>query len=181
MTHSPIAARPRAPPQCGMARVLFAFDTPGVAAAWFAVDDRVMGGASQSGLCDAGGFAVFAGDVSLADGGGFASVRSRPADLGDAAATAFVLEVKGDGRRYKLALHVDDAFDGMPYQAPFDAPAEEWGEVRLALGDFRATFRGRPQAGAPPLDPSRVRQAGLVIGDRQAGPFALAVRCLRAV
>jgi len=34
--------------------------------------------------------------------------------------------------------------------------------------------------GAPPLDPARVRQIGLMIADRQAGPFALAVRSIRA-
>jgi hypothetical protein len=34
--------------------------------------------------------------------------------------------------------------------------------------------------GAPPLDASRVRQAGLVIADAQAGAFALAIRSIRA-
>ena len=33
---------------------------------------------------------------------------------------------------------------------------------------------------APPLDPARVRQVGLLIADRQAGPFALAIRSFAA-
>jgi hypothetical protein len=33
-------------------------------------------------------------------------------------------------------------------------------------------------AGVPPLDPARVRQMGLMIADRQAGPFALAIRSI---
>jgi len=38
---------------------------------------------------------------------------------------------------------------------------------------------GRIVTGAPPLDPARVRQVGLMIADRQAGPFSLAVRSIR--
>ena len=51
-------------------------------------------------------------------------------------------------------------------------------EVLVAA--FRATFRGRNVMGAPPLDPSRARQIGLMIADRQAGPFALAIRSFAA-
>ena len=32
------------------------------------------------------------------------------------------------------------------------------------------------RSGAPALNPARIRQAGLMIAERQAGPFALAIR-----
>jgi len=32
--------------------------------------------------------------------------------------------------------------------------------------------------GAPQLDPARLRQLGLTIAERQAGPFALALRSI---
>ena len=51
--------------------------------------------------------------------------------------------------------------------------------MRLPISGFRATFRGRSVPGAPPLDPARVRQMGLMIADRQVGSFALAVRSIR--
>jgi hypothetical protein len=35
------------------------------------------------------------------------------------------------------------------------------------------SFRGREVAGAPALDPARIRQVGLMIAAKQAGPFAL--------
>ena len=50
--------------------------------------------------------------------------------------------------------------------------------VRLPVAEFRPTFRGRVVATAPPLDPARVRQVGLMIADRQAGSFSLAVRSI---
>ncbi len=164
-----------------MATDLVRFDSPASVAGWFAVGDAVMGGVSSSRLRhDPAGHAIFEGEVSLARNGGFASVRSRPAELGVAGAAAYLIEVRGDGKRYKLNLRTDDAFDGMNYQAGFDAPADAWTRVRLPLGAFRPTWRGRLVDGAPPLDPARVRQLGLAIADRQAGTFRLAIRAIGA-
>jgi len=111
--------------------------------------------------------------------GGFASVRSRPRDLGAPGAVNYALDVRGDGKRYKLNLRTDDTFDGVNYQAVFEPSAGAWTLVQLALSGFRPTFRGRSVPDAPPLDPARVRQMGLMIADRQAGRFALAVRSIR--
>ncbi len=45
---------------------------------WYAVDDGVMGGVSQSGFRVDAGAGCFGGEVSLENGGGFASVRREP-------------------------------------------------------------------------------------------------------
>jgi len=164
-----------------MFRELFRFESAASVADWSAIDDGVMGGVSRSRLRhDTLGHAVFEGTVSLERNGGFASVRSRALDLAAAGALAFLLEVRGDGKRYKLNLRTDDAFDGVNHQAAFEAPASAWTVVRLPLSAFSPSFRGRVVPGAPPLDPARVRQIGLMIADRQAGPFLLAVRWIRA-
>jgi hypothetical protein len=164
-----------------MARILFDFSAPDAVAEWSAIDDRVMGGVSRSRLRhDPAGHAVFEGVVSLEQNGGFASVRSRTGERGAPGATAYLLEAAGDGRRYKLGLRMDDGFDGVTYQADFTPPAARWTTVRLEVSGFRATFRGRIVPDAPPLDPGHVRQAGLLIADRQAGPFELALRRISA-
>ena len=176
-----VAGATRARDNARMSRELFRFESAASVAAWSAIDDAVMGGVSRSRLRhDPAGHAVFEGTVSLERNGGFASVRSRPLDLAAAGALAWLLEVRGDGKRYKLNLRTDDAFDGVNHQAAFEAPANAWTVVRLPLSAFRPSFRGRVVPGAPPLDPARVRQIGLMIADRQAGPFALAVRSIRA-
>ena len=163
-----------------MPRELFDFESAVSVADWSAIDDTVMGGVSHSRLRhDPAGYAVFEGIVSLEHNGGFASIRSRPMDLGFPGAGSYMLDVRGDGKRFKLNLRTDDAFDGVNYQAMFAAPAGTWILLRLPLSDFRPTFRGRSVPGAPPLDPARVRQIGLMIADRQAGSFALAVRSIR--
>ncbi len=162
-----------------MYKKLFDFDSAALVASWSAINDGVMGGVSSSQLRhDAAGYAVFEGLVSLEHNGGFASVRSPASDLGVAEASHFLLHVCGDGKQYKLNLRCDDAVDGVNYQAAFDAPAGLWHQVRLPLSACLATFRGRPVADAPALDPARLRQVGLVIANGQAGAFALALRSL---
>jgi len=161
-----------------MTHTLYRFDTPDAILDWGPVDDVVMGGVSRSTMRpDLASHAVFEGVVSLERNGGFASVRSRPRPLGVEGAVACVLDVRGDGKRYKLNLRTDNLYDGVNYQLPFDAPAGVWATVRLDLASFAATFRGRV-VDAPPLDPARLTQVGLVIADRQAGPFRLEVRTI---
>lgn len=148
---------------------------------WSAVDDRVMGGMSNSRLrYEKAGYAVFEGEVCLDRNGGFASVRSRPVDLGVPGASCYWLEVKGDGKRYKLNLRTVDGFDGLNYQAVSAPPEGEWSTIELPVQTFRPSFHGRSVEGAAPLDPMRVRQVGLRIADRQEGPFLLALRSIQA-
>lgn len=160
-------------------RPLHDFSTGDAVARWSAIDDAVMGGVSCSRLRDSGeGYAIFEGEVSLANGGGFASVRCRPLPLGLAGATVCLLEVCGDGRQYKLNLRTEDSFDGVNYQIRFSPPTGEWVRIALPLADFAPSWRGRPVPDAPALDPADIRQVGLMIADRQAGRFRLAVRSI---
>lgn len=156
--------------------LLFDFAKPTSVGEWHAIDDRVMGGISSSRLRhDPAGHAVFEGTVSLERNGGFASIRSTPADRGRPAAQTCFIEARTTGKRHKLNLLTDDAFDSINYQASFD-PGATWQTLHIPLSAFRATFRGREVPGAPALDPARIRQVGLMIAERQAGAFALEVR-----
>lgn len=157
-----------------MPKALFDFTDPNAANAWHAIDDRVMGGISRGKLRhDPAGYAAFEGTVSLERNGGFASVRSRPAARGLPGAAACVIEIHGDNKQFKFSLLTDDGFDSLNYQASFTPSGTDWQTLRLPLEAFRASVRGREVPGAPPHDPARIRQVGLMITARQAGPFAL--------
>jgi hypothetical protein len=159
-----------------VATTLLDFDDPADVALWRPVDDVVMGGVSRSAFGQAGpGIARFHGDVSLENFGGFASVRTPPRDWDTAGAQAFLLRVRSDGKTYKFTVRTGDGFDGIQYQLRFDAPAGEWSDVRLPVSEFVATFRGRKVPFAPSLDPAKVRAIGLMISDKQAGPFELLI------
>lgn len=157
-------------------RTLMNFDNGPQEPRWIAVNDGVMGGRSSGGPKLADGKLEFRGELSLANNGGFSSVRSvgRDFDLGGAAAV--VLRVRGDGRRYQLRLATDARYLGMSvsYGAGFDTTAGEWTEVHVPLASMKPTVRGSSLQG-PPLDPSQVREIGLLIADQREGAFALAV------
>jgi NADH dehydrogenase [ubiquinone] 1 alpha subcomplex assembly factor 1 len=162
-----------------MPKPLFDFTNPAAATAWHPIDDRVMGGLSRSALCfDPAGHAVFTGEVSLAQNGGFASVRSTPGNRGLPGATACLIDVRGDNKHFKLSLLTDDGFDSVNYQANFTPSGTDWQTFHLPITAFRASFRGREVAGAPPLDTARIRQVGVMIAARQAGAFTLAIRTI---
>ena len=155
---------------------------PGRTLEWRAINDGVMGGVSRGGAEIAReGWLVFSGEVSLEHGGGFASVRTAPAPLGVTGVQALRLEARGDGKRYKLNLKTDAAFDGVQYQTAFTTPAGEWTSVALPLDAFAPKFRGRDVPDAPAIDPARIVTVGFLISDRQEGPFRLEVRAISFV
>lgn len=151
---------------------LLDFTSPDVVRNFQVINDGVMGGLSTSRLRPTSGSMSFEGEVSLANNGGFASFRgpvSFPAET-----TALLLTVRGDGRRYKLTLRLDDGAGSAQYQADFVAPPE-WETVRFQPADFHASFRGRAVS-APPVQFVDVRYLGLLISDRQSGPFRIELK-----
>lgn len=156
---------------------LFSFTDSSVVAKWSATDDRVMGGVSRSRLrFDPKGHAVFEGVMSLEQNGGFASVRADAMPPPFEKPTHYVVEVGGDGKRYKLNLRMSGRFSAASYQATFPTVANEWSTIAIPVSSFEPTFRGRRVLDAPPLNAALVDQVGLMISDQQDGAFELAIR-----
>jgi len=155
--------------------------TEGEGILWSIVNDGVMGGRSTSkiSLTDER-TALFMGFVSLENNGGFASTRAAFQSLDLSAYEGVTLRVKGDGRRYQLRFRQDGAFDGVAYGVEFKTTPGEWTEIDLPFETFQATFRGYVPRGSGPLDPTRIRQMGILIGDEKEGPFALEIDWVKA-
>jgi len=162
-------------------KTLFDFQASTNSPGWEVVNDDVMGGVSTSQFqlltnrC-----AVFSGTLRLENNGGFASVRSAPLRENLTGCTAFVLRVRGDGRRYKFSVRTGADFNAPLYQCSFTTKQDEWEEHRLAFSDFVPTFRGRVLTGALPLNPAKVSSAGFLISDKQTGPFRLEIEWIKA-
>ena len=157
-------------------RTLMNFDGSPQEPRWVAVNDGVMGGRSSGGPVMAGNHMDFSGELSLANNGGFSSVRTMGQDFDLSGATEVVLRVRGDGRSYQLRLATHARYRGMSvsYGAEFRTTAGEWVEVRLPISSLQPTVRGYALQG-PPMDAANVREIGLLIGDKREGPFALSV------
>ena len=151
------------------------------AASWRVLNDGVMGGVSTSRVNRVGEALRFAGEISLANNGGFASMR-RPFDaaaLGGSAA-GVALQVRGDGNCYRLRIYTRDPDGGgenwYSHYATFDTRAGEVTTVQLRWPQFAASFRGRA-VDAPPIRFTEVIGIGVMItkDDHRdgRGPFAI--------
>ncbi|MFB2976188.1 CIA30 family protein [Microseira sp. BLCC-F43] len=159
---------------------------------WGALDDVVMGGVSESSIRFANDTAVFFGNVSTANSGGFASVRTRNFNPGInlSGYEGIELRVRGDGKRYKFFIRSNSAWDGIGYAYSFDTVYNIWTTVRIPFKDLIPVFRAKTVKDAAPIDASQIYSFQLMLSkfeyDGQLNPkfqpglFQLEVESIKA-
>ncbi|MBD2346922.1 CIA30 family protein [Anabaena subtropica] len=175
-------------------KIIFDFTQPSTELKdiWGALDDVVMGGVSASNIQLVDNSAVFAGNVSTANSGGFASVRTRNFDppFNLSGYEGVELRLKGDGLRYKIFLRTDTKWDGLGYSYSFDTTANTWINIRIPFAELVPVFRAKTVKDAPPIDSSRVSSFQLMLSKFEydgalnpqfsAGGFALQLESIKA-
>lgn len=159
---------------------LFDFPRADAAKEWQSVNDGVMGGVSE------GNFKItdkktmeFFGTLSLANNGGFASVRTKSKKLGLEKGDTLVAKVRGDGREYMLNLYLNKPLIAFSYRATVPTKKDEWIEVRVPLDTFEATSFGRPVKDAGAVKPEKINALGFMLSDKKAGPFKMEIQWIR--
>lgn len=164
-----------------MEKTIIDFSDPDEYEYWEVINDVVMGGISSSGISVADHrAAVFEGEVSLDNYGGFASMRTHPREFDLAGYRGFIIRARGDGKDYRLRLKVDEAYESIAYQAHFSTEAGRWILTRIPFELFTPVYRGQVIDNAPPLDSALIRRIGFMIADRQEGPFRLEIEWVKA-
>lgn len=140
---------------------------------WYVVNDNVMGGRSEGDFRQEEGRLSFAGRTNT-NGGGFSSIRTEALQLDLSNHAGIQVQVKGDGRRYTWRLTSDARWRGRPvsYWADFDTEEDAWTTVDIPFSNFIPRFRGYELDG-PALDPGQITGMGVMIYDKQDGPFVL--------
>ena len=158
-------------------RLIFNFNTPESSKNWVSVNDNVMGGISD------GKFKItqektllFYGNLSLANNGGFASVRSLAKQLPLLKDESIVINVKGDGREYTINLYTSKRLTAFSYKQSFKTKKDEWINITFSLDKFTATSFGRTIPNALPIDPNEINSIGFMIGDKKTEPFQLELK-----
>jgi uncharacterized protein YbjT (DUF2867 family) len=175
-------------------KIIFDFSKPtdNLKEIWGALDDVVMGGVSESNVRLVNGTALFSGNVSTSNSGGFVSIRTRnfepPLDL--SAYQGIDIRVKGDGNRYKFILRTDPKWDSISYCYSFDTVANIEFTVRIPFSEFIPVFRAKTLKDCPPLDASQIRSVQIMLskfeydGDLNPkftpGLFQLQIQSLKA-
>lgn len=140
---------------------------------WLITNDSVMGGRSNSRAEAAGTTLRFEGELSLANGGGFASVLA-DLELPLRRFHGVRLTVAGDGRRYQLRLRESRSSRDVAWRAEFEA-GEKPRRISLTPDAFEAVIRGEKVIGAKPLSQAAFRHLGFMLARDVEGPFRLEV------
>ena len=69
----------------------------------------------------------------------------------------------------------------MLYRAVFHTQPGRWQTIEIPFSEFEPTYKGRVVDNAPAADLSRVRSLGMMISDKQAGPFAIEIDWIDAL
>jgi len=191
LQHMVFGSTPPPPPQ-PQAGLIFDFSQPSstLNQVWGALDDVVMGGISASSFQMQSDAALFTGNVSTENSGGFASVRTRNFDppLNLTGHSGIELRLKGDGQRYKFLVRDEDSWDSLAYTYSFDTVPNQWIEVRIPFNLMAPVFRAKTVADAKGLNTARIRSLQLMLSkfeyngalnpNFQPGEFRLMVRAI---
>ncbi len=154
--------------------VLLHFSRQGAHIPWQSIGDPVMGGQSSGTLESVDDVtSVFHGEVSLANGGGFASVKADIPVVDFSSCCGLRLRVRGDGKNYKLGLRMHQDRNAPVYQQGFAPDAGQWQTIVLPFAGFIPRLRGKTLTDAPPMDASHIASVSLFISGGQQGAFAL--------
>ncbi|MFT5468265.1 MAG: transforming growth factor-beta-induced protein [Verrucomicrobiales bacterium] len=148
---------------------------------WQIVNDGVMGGLSKGAIEIASeGTMRFSGELSLKNNGGFSTVRSKDVQLNLSNDLGLLLRVKGDGRTYQARLASDARFRNMEvsFMGEFETTKGQWQEVKIPFASFKGSFRGTDLPNEM-LNPAMIQRIGILLGDKQEGPFDLEIDWIR--
>ena len=142
--------------------ILFDFSTLENMGDWLIVNDGVMGGLSTSKfILSDSNTAVYSGNVTLENNGGFASTRTKAMRFQLDGSKGILIRVKGDGKKYQFRIRTDDRFDGVSYRYHFETNVNEWQTISIPFSKFVPVFRGRILQDVEPVSPKDIQQLGI--------------------
>ncbi|WP_394201060.1 CIA30 family protein [Shewanella waksmanii] len=152
---------------------------------WQIINDTVMGGVSRSQVDTVNRQLHFSGTVSIANNGGFASIKA-PISISPVNSTPAVLNpnkptikitVKGDGNCYQLRLQTCESIYDSPknYQSYFTTAANQWQHFYFSHEQFVESYRGQvfPQRPHPNL--AALSHIGFLIANQRNQDFHLII------
>ena len=155
------------------AKILFDFADPAALRGWQVRDDGVMGGLSKGNITrDPAGYAVFSGQVSLENDGGFSSVQTNFEPIEVSQYKQAVIRLKGDGKNYRFI--VQSAKDARHYYTAEFPTTGDWEEIRIPLRSMVPVRRG-DRLDLPNYPAETMAQARFMIANARAESFQLEI------
>ncbi len=153
--------------------LIFDFSTAENWSGWEVENDVVMGGKSNSTLEKSDeGNAIFKGEVSLENDGGFASIQYHFPTRNIEGYTKALISLKGDGKSYQFRMK-SDLEEKASYIYTFETTGE-WQTVEVPLKDMVPVFRGN-KLDLPNFSAETLQEVRFLIANKRAEEFKLEV------
>ena len=140
---------------------------------WTVVDDSVMGGRSSGHLdMSESGLAIFHGEVSLENNGGFTSIRYRFSEKHITDYHKICIRIKGDGKSYKVRIkeHVNDRYSFVHIMKT----STHWQTIEIPFNKMIPWYRGT-KLDAPEFSGEQLSEVAFLIANKQTERFKLEI------
>ncbi len=153
--------------------ILFDFSENDKYDGWSITDDVVMGGRSNGRLkISDNGNAIFTGEVSLENNGGFSSLKYQLSPINVSQYQTIILYLKGDGKDYQFRVK-SHYTDRHAYVKKLNTTGE-WQAIEIELKDMVPTFRGI-KLNMPNYPNEKLGEIRFLIGNKKAEKFSLEI------
>lgn len=142
---------------------------------WRIVNDGVMGGLSSSNAIVKNDKIIFAGNISLLNNGGFASLRSPVNDYNFERFSGIELRIKADGKLFSVSMKETSYFTGYFYTASFETKKDEWQIIKIPFKIFKLYYYGKETGSDKKIPLKDLKEISLLIGDKQNGSFKVEI------
>ena len=140
---------------------------------WLLVDDIVMGGSSCGNLkLSEAEIAVFEGDISLENNGGFSMIQHFFPKIEVKDYSKVLIRLKGDGKSYQFRVK-SSSKDYFSYVKPFETNGS-WQTIEIHFEEMYPVFRGR-KLRKPNFAGLSMEMIAFLIGNKKAESFRLEI------
>ena len=158
-------------------KVLFDFAEPAAMGGWQIEDDGVMGGVSKGTFTrDPDDHAVFSGEGSLENDGGFSSAQCYFGPIDVSSYRQAVIRLKGDGKNYRFI--VESEKDARHYYVANFETTGQWQEILIPLRKMYPVRRG-DRLDLPDYPGKSMAQVRFMIANGRAETFKLEIASIR--
>tara|TARA_B100000683_G_C12509812_1_gene560311 strand:- start:10437 stop:10973 length:537 start_codon:yes stop_codon:yes gene_type:complete len=140
---------------------------------WVIVNDDVMGGLSKSNFYYSNKHAIFKGEISLENNGGFASVRGNIDKIDVSPVKKINLVIEGDKKNYQLRIKKNKE-DYYSYIHNFKTTGKNE-IISIELSNFIPYFRGR-RLNKENFSHNQIEQISFLIGNKNEENFKLKIK-----
>ena len=144
---------------------------------WVLLSDNVMGGITTSDIEYTKDAVVLTGNISLANYGGFSSIKTKFKSVDLSNFNGIKIRYKATNQTFVFTLE-DSKYWTEPYykNAISSNKNDTWEEAIIYFKDFKEMIIGQPTGNKMPLESlNKIVRLGIMTAEKKEGPFSLEV------